>query len=63
MTEAQVEIGTAGPVPAARKGSIPFVLVTIVLDTLGIGLLIPVGPRLVQSLVGGAVADELKGFG
>jgi DHA1 family tetracycline resistance protein-like MFS transporter len=63
MTEAQVEIGTAGPVPAARTGSIPFVLVTIVLDTLGIGLLIPVGPRLVQSLVGGGVADEIKWFG
>src|SRR5580700_6452105 len=63
MTEAQVDLRGAAPLPVARRGSIPFVLVTLMLDTLGIGLLIPVGPRLVQSLVGGDLTAAVRSFG
>jgi DHA1 family tetracycline resistance protein-like MFS transporter len=62
MSEAHVEVAAVGP-PVERKGSIPFVLVTLMLDTLGIGLLIPVGPRLVQSLVGGDLTAAVRSFG
>ena len=39
-----------------RKPAIPFVFVTLFLDILGIGLIIPILPRLVVSLQGGNVA-------
>jgi len=39
-----------------RRAGIPFVLVTVLLDTLGVGLIIPVGPRLVGSFLG----DDLE---
>lgn len=35
-----------------RRASLPFILVTLFLDVLGFGLLIPVGPRLIQQLLG-----------
>jgi DHA1 family tetracycline resistance protein-like MFS transporter len=63
MAEAQVEVRAPAPVVGARRGSISFVLVTVALDTLGIGLLIPVGPRLVESLVGGDLAAATRWFG
>jgi MFS transporter, DHA1 family, tetracycline resistance protein len=52
-------------VPPGRthRGSIPFVLVTILLDTLGIGLIIPVAPRLVASFLGGDLAAAAHWFG
>ena len=40
----------------ARKPAVAFVLVTLFLDILGIGLIIPILPRLVQDLQGGDVA-------
>jgi len=40
-----------------RKPAIGFILFTLFLDVLGFGLLIPVGPRLVQQLQGGSEAD------
>lgn len=40
-----------------------FILVTLLLDTLGIGLIIPVGPRLVASFLGGSLADASRYFG
>ena len=36
-----------------RAASAPFILVTLFLDTLGIGLIIPVLPRLLENMVGG----------
>ncbi len=46
-----------------HRGSIPFVLVTILLDTLGIGLIIPVAPRLVASFLGGDLSAAAHWFG
>lgn len=37
-----------------RRASLPFILVTLFLDVLGLGLLIPVAPKLVQHLLGEA---------
>ncbi len=37
----------------ARKPAIGFIFITLVLDVLGFGLLIPVAPRLIQSLLHG----------
>jgi DHA1 family tetracycline resistance protein-like MFS transporter len=34
-----------------RSAALPFILVTVLLDTLGVGLIIPVGPRLVASFL------------
>ncbi len=45
------------------RPAIPFVLVTVLLDTLGIGLLIPVGPRLVASFLGDDLASSAYYFG
>jgi DHA1 family tetracycline resistance protein-like MFS transporter len=39
-----------------RRGGVFFVLITVLLDTLGVGLIIPVGPRLVGSFLG----DDLR---
>jgi DHA1 family tetracycline resistance protein-like MFS transporter len=39
--------------PAGRKPALGFIFVTLMLDVLGFGLLIPVGPKLVESLLNG----------
>jgi MFS transporter, DHA1 family, tetracycline resistance protein len=46
------------PVPslANRKPAISFIFITLLLDVLGFGLLIPVGPRLVEKLQAGTLA-------
>jgi len=44
---------------APRKASIGFIFVTLFLDILGIGLLIPIVPKLVQSFA----AQALTGSG
>ncbi|MFO0278439.1 MAG: MFS transporter, partial [Planctomycetota bacterium] len=40
-----------------RKPALRFVFFVVLLDLLGIGLLIPVGPKLVTQLSGGSEAD------
>ena len=37
--------------------SVIFILITLFIDALGFGLVIPILPRLVQQLVGGAISD------
>jgi DHA1 family tetracycline resistance protein-like MFS transporter len=46
-----------------RAASVAFVLVTVMLDTLGIGLLIPVAPRLIESFLGGDISSASYSFG
>lgn len=44
-----------------RKPAIGFIFITLVLDVLGFGLLIPVGPRLIEQLLhGGSDADAAR---
>ncbi|MBM4061402.1 MAG: TCR/Tet family MFS transporter [Planctomycetes bacterium] len=40
-----------------RAPGLPFIFVTLVLDVLGFGIIIPVGPHLVQHLQGGAEVE------
>jgi MFS transporter, DHA1 family, tetracycline resistance protein len=49
--------------PAATRASATFVLVTVLLDTLGLGLIIPVAPRLVASLLGNDLVAASHYFG
>ena len=47
----------------ARKPAVAFVFVTLVLDILGIGLIIPITPRLVESFQQTGVADASRTYG
>lgn len=46
-----------------RQASVVFVLITLFIDILGMGLVIPILPRLVQSMLGGAISDASVVFG
>src|SRR5438874_6014684 len=46
-----------------RRASVVFVLITLFIDILGMGLVIPILPRLVQSLLGGSIAQASLVFG
>src|SRR5207237_7998330 len=46
-----------------RQASVVFVLITLFIDMLGMGLVIPILPRLVQSLLGGAIGEASFVFG
>ncbi|MFO0857297.1 MAG: TCR/Tet family MFS transporter [Phycisphaerales bacterium] len=47
-----VSVDPQSPVPQGRKAALSFIFVTLMLDVLGFGLLIPVAPRLVEQLDG-----------
>jgi len=51
------------PERKATRGGAIFVLVTVMLDTLGLGLIIPVAPRLVASLLGNDLVAASHYFG
>src|SRR5262249_11172671 len=46
-----------------RRASVVFVLITVFIDVLGMGLVISILPRLVQSLLGDAVAEASVVYG
>jgi DHA1 family tetracycline resistance protein-like MFS transporter len=47
----------------STKAGTAFIMVSLLLDTLGIGLIIPVGPKLVASFLGGDLTAASKPFG
>src|ERR1700734_4565151 len=53
--------------PAPRqsqpRAAVPFILITVLLDTLGVGLIIPVGPRLVASFLHDDLEAAARWFG
>src|SRR5258705_7340690 len=55
----------AGVTPAAgpRRGTVAFIFVTVLIDVLAIGLIIPVLPRLVQQFMGGDTARAASMYG
>jgi MFS transporter, DHA1 family, tetracycline resistance protein len=60
------ERGAQPPIVEAREPSRAatyFVLVTVLLDTLGVGLIIPVAPRLVASFLGNDLSAASRYFG
>src|SRR6266852_399844 len=46
-----------------RQASVVFVLITVFIDVLGMGLVIPILPRLVQNMLGGSISDASFVFG
>ncbi len=54
---------TAPPLPRARTAAVAFVLVTVALDVIAMGLVIPVLPKLVERLSGGDTAHAARIFG
>lgn len=48
---------------ARRNAALPFILVTVIIDVLGIGLLIPVLPELVTELAGGDLSRGSAYYG
>src|SRR4030088_1184009 len=56
-SEATVEV------PPARRGAVIFIFVTILLDTLALGVIIPVLPKLVESFVNNDTASAARIFG
>jgi DHA1 family tetracycline resistance protein-like MFS transporter len=49
--------------PTARRAAVAFIFVTILLDTLALGLIIPVLPKLVESFVNNDTASAARIFG
>ncbi len=47
----------------ARKAAVVFILITVTLDMLALGLIAPVLPKLVLNLIGGDTASAAKWFG
>ena len=47
----------------SRNAGVPFILVVLLLDTLGIGVVIPVLPRLLESMVHGDLAEASRFYG
>jgi DHA1 family tetracycline resistance protein-like MFS transporter len=52
----------SAPAPA-RQAAITFIFITVVLDVLAMGIIIPVLPRLVQDFLGGDTARAAEMFG
>jgi len=54
---------TAMPAPAGTRAALSFVFVMVVLDVMAIGIIIPVLPKLVESMAGGDTAQAAAIFG
>lgn len=46
--------------PSSRKAAISFIFVTLLIDITGLGLIIPVLPKLIEQLTGGNISDASK---
>jgi DHA1 family tetracycline resistance protein-like MFS transporter len=46
-----------------RTPALSFILITLCLDVLGLGLIIPILPKLIESLSGGSTADAAHASG
>src|SRR5436189_2150570 len=51
------------PVRKVRKPALGFIFVTLFLDVLGIGLIIPILPKLIEQLSGGNVSAAAHAYG
>lgn len=54
---------TTHPASAARPAALAFIFVTVVLDVLALGIVIPVLPKLVESFMGGDTASAAEVYG
>ncbi len=46
--------------PGPRRAALAFILITVLLDVLALGVTIPVLPKLIESFEGGNVASAAK---
>ena len=46
--------------PSSRKAAISFIFITLLIDVTGLGLIIPVLPKLIESLTGGNISDASR---
>jgi len=53
----------ATPKPEPRKAALAFIFVMVVLDVMAIGIIIPVLPKLVESMAGGNTARAAEIYG
>ena len=51
------------PVPGVRRAALAFILVTVVLDMLALGMVVPVLPRLIEDFLGGDTAGAARAYG
>jgi DHA1 family tetracycline resistance protein-like MFS transporter len=49
--------------PPARRGAVIFIFVTVVLDVIAFGIIIPVFPRLIEGFLGGDTASAARMYG
>jgi len=49
--------------PPVRQGAVAFIFITMVIDVLGFGLVIPVLPKLVEQFMGGDTYDAARIYG
>ena len=49
--------------PAPRKAAVPFIFVTVLLDMLALGIVVPVLPKLIESFVAGDTGRASEIFG
>ena len=54
---------SSAPAPSARQPALLFIFITLFLDVLGIGLIVPILPKLVETLQGGSVAAASHTYG
>jgi MFS transporter, DHA1 family, tetracycline resistance protein len=54
---------TNPPEQGASKGALSFIIATVVLDMLSIGLIVPIMPRLVEGFFGGNTVNAAHAFG
>jgi MFS transporter, DHA1 family, tetracycline resistance protein len=47
---------SSAPAKPARQPALVFIFITLFLDILGIGLIVPILPKLVESFQGGSIA-------
>lgn len=49
--------------PGSRKAAVSFIFITILLDVIGLGLIIPVFPQLIEELVQGGISEASQWSG
>src|ERR1700730_15627152 len=63
MIETQPTTGTPPAAPAQRTPAFVFIFITVLLDMLALGMIIPVLPKLVADFLGGDTARAAQIFG
>jgi DHA1 family tetracycline resistance protein-like MFS transporter len=63
MTAADHASGTNAPAPGARPAAVGFIFITILLDMLSVGMILPILPKLIESFADNNTADAAKIYG